>query len=95
VTLSVTERRGGCTFRVRVVPGSRREEVVGLYGDALRVRLTAQPERGRANRALRMFLADQLGVSPSAVEILSGHTSRQKRVHVDGVSGDAVRALLK
>ncbi len=94
MTLQITEGKEGCTFQVRVVPRSRRDTVVGLYGDALKVRLTAPPERGKANQALLKFLAGQLGVSPSAVEILSGHTSRQKRVCVKGVSAVSVRALL-
>jgi len=94
MTLPVTEGEKGCTFQVRVLPRSRRDEVVGLHGDALKIRLTAPPVRGKANRALREFLAGRLGVSPSAVEILSGHTSRQKRVRVRGVSAGAIRALL-
>jgi len=94
VTLQIAEGKGGCTFQVRVLPRSRRDEVVGRHGDALKIRLTAPPVRGKANCALREFLADQLGVSPSDVEILTGHTSRQKRVRVMGVSADAVRALL-
>jgi uncharacterized protein (TIGR00251 family) len=92
--LLVTEEAGGCTFQVHVVPRSRREEIVGLYGDALKIRLSSPPEKGKANAALQRFLAELLGISPSSVEILSGHTSRQKRVHVDGVSADAIHALL-
>jgi uncharacterized protein (TIGR00251 family) len=94
MALPVIEGKEGCTFRVRVSPRSRRDEVVGLHGDALKIRLTAPPVRGKANRALREFLAGQLGVSPSAVEILTGHTSRQKRVRVVGVSAEAIHALL-
>lgn len=94
MALQVTEGKGGCIFRVRVLPRSRRDEVAGLHGDALKIRLTAPPVRGKANRALQEFLADQLRISPSDVEILTGHTSRQKRVRVMGVSADAVRALL-
>lgn len=94
MALRVTEGKGGCSFQVRVLPRSKRDEVVGLHGDALKIRLTAPPVRGKANRALQEFLADQLGVSPSDVEILTGHTSRQKRVRVLGVSAGAVHALL-
>jgi uncharacterized protein (TIGR00251 family) len=93
--LQVTEGEGSCTFHVRVLPRSRRDGVVGLHGDALKIRLTAPPVEGKANHALRKLLAKRLGVSPSAVEILSGHTSRQKRVRVEGVSADAVRSLLE
>ena len=91
--LTVSETSDGCTFYVRVVPRSRRDEVVGLHGDALKVRLVAPPEKGRANQALRKLLAHRLGVAVSSVEILSGHTSRQKRVLVCGVSTDAVQTL--
>ena len=92
--LLVTEREEGAIFRVRVLPRSRRDEVVGLHGDALKIRLRAPPVGGKANRALQEFLAERLGVSRSAVEILSGHASRQKRVRVSGVSAAVVRALL-
>jgi uncharacterized protein (TIGR00251 family) len=92
--LPVTEREEGAIFRVRVLPRSRRDEVVGLHGDALKIRLMAPPVGGKANRALQEFLAGRLGVSRSAVEILSGHASRQKRVRVAGASAAAIRALL-
>ena len=94
MTLQVVEGKDGCTFRVHVVPRSRRNEIVGLHGDALKLRLAASPERGKANRALSKFLAGRLDVSSSDVEILSGHTSRQKRVRVRGISSSAIRALL-
>ena len=94
MALPVTEEKEGCTFRVRVLPRGGRDDIVGLHGDALKIRLTAAPAKGKANRALQEFLAERLGVSPSAVELLSGHTSRWKRVRVKGVSADAVRALL-
>lgn len=93
MALRVVEEKEGCTFQVRVIPRGRHDEIVGLHGDALKVRLTAPPVEGRANDALRAFLARQLVVAPAAVEILSGHTSRQKRVRVAGVSAEAVRAL--
>ncbi|MGB9776972.1 MAG: DUF167 domain-containing protein [Anaerolineae bacterium] len=93
--LIIREDREGCTFGVHVAPGSRQDAVVGLYGDALRVRLRAPAIEGRANQALRAFLAEQLNVSIEAVEILSGHTSRHKVVRVAGVTADRVRALLK
>jgi len=94
VMLPVVESEKGCTFMVRVVPRGRRDEIVGLHGDALKLRLAAPPERGKANRALRKFLAKRLDVSPADVEIISGYTSRQKRVCVRDVSVDSVRALV-
>ncbi len=92
--LRVTEREDGCTFGVHVLPRSRRDEVVGVYDGSLRVRLQAPPERGKANAALRAFLAHRLDVPKREVEILSGHTSRNKVVRVGGVRAADVQALL-
>lgn len=89
----VREDPGGCTFGVHVAPGSRQDAVVGLYGDALRLRLRAPATEGKANQALRAFLAERLDVPVDAVEILSGHTSRHKLVRVAGVTADRVRSL--
>ena len=92
---AVREGPDGCTFQVRVQPRSRRDGIVGLHGDALKVRVTAPPTDGRANLAVKKLLAKHLDVAPSDVEIVAGHTSRQKRVHVTDASADAVRALLE
>lgn len=91
--LQVKENREGCLFSVHVTPGSGRDAVVGLYGDALRLRLKAPPVEGKANQALRAFLAEQLGVPIDAVEIVSGHTSRLKLIRVADVTAEQVRAL--
>lgn len=93
--LRIRHGKKGCSFTVHVVPRSHRDAVVGLYGDALKVRLKAPPVEGRANRALQEFLADQLEVPRQAVEILSGHTSRRKVVRVAWVQPADIRALLK
>lgn len=84
----------GTLFWVRVVPGASRESVVGWQSDGvLRVRVSAPPERGRANKALLRVLAAALGVKPSALRLVSGAASRQKRIHVDGIPPERVRSL--
>lgn len=90
----VTEHQDGVTFAVRVVPRARRNQISGRHGEALKVRLAAPPVEGAANAALCDFLAQQLGVRSRAVEIISGHTSRQKVVRISGVSAEAVRRQL-
>jgi uncharacterized protein (TIGR00251 family) len=92
--LRVTAGKKGCTFGVHVVPRSRQDAVIGLYGEALKLRLKAPPVEGQANQALRAFLADRLGVRREAVEILSGRASRHKVVRVRGIQVDQVHALL-
>jgi uncharacterized protein (TIGR00251 family) len=92
----VTEAEGGVTFPVRVVPRASKNEIAGVHGDALKVRLTAPPVEGKANETLIVFLAQRLGVRKSQVEIVAGTTSRRKMIRVMGVSPQEVeKHLLK
>ncbi len=92
--LKITEAEGDMTFAVRVVPRASRNEIVGIHGDAIRIRLTAPPVEGRANEALIAFLAKRLGVRKSQVEIVAGATSRRKTICVIGLSGQEVEERL-
>lgn len=82
-------------IEVRVVPRALRDEVVGFdAAGRLRVRLTAPPVEGAANRALLRLLARRLGVARGRVGLVGGATSRTKVVEVEGMTGDALRAEL-
>lgn len=85
---------GDVVVAVYVQPGASRPGVVGPHGDALKVRVTAAPERGKANAALVGLLADALAVRPADVEVVSGHASRRKRVRLRGVDGETFAAWL-
>ena len=82
------------SLRLHVQPGAKQTEIAGLHGDALKIRLAAPPVDGKANACLIEFIARQLGVAKSAVELLSGETSRSKRLRVDGVSAETALAKL-
>ncbi|HAP78135.1 MAG TPA: YggU family protein [Acidimicrobiaceae bacterium] len=82
-----------CRVRVRVQPGARRSEVMGVHGDELRVRIASPPVDGRANDALCAFLASVLGVKSREVEVVGGHVSRSKVLRV-GASVERVCASL-
>jgi uncharacterized protein (TIGR00251 family) len=82
-------------LRILVQPRASRTEIVGLYGDAIRIRLAAPPVDGAANEELILFLAGQLKVSKAAVTITSGLSSRRKMVSVVGVTENQVRRLIK
>ena len=84
----------GVTLRLHIQPGAKKTEVVGMHGDALKIRLAAPPVDGKANACLLTFLAETLGVAKSAVSLLSGDTSRAKRVHVSGVTDAEAKARL-
>jgi uncharacterized protein (TIGR00251 family) len=75
---------------LRVSPGARRSAVVGRHGDAWKVRVAAPPEDGKANAAVVRLLADALRLSASDVEIVSGHTSREKTVTLHGIDHDEI-----
>ena len=93
--LRITERGTSVRFSVRAQPRASRSEIVGLHGDALKVRLAAPPADGAANEALIEVLADALGIARGAVRIVSGATSRGKVVEVDGVSVENVARLAR
>ena len=75
-------------LRVRVIPGSPRAGVVGRQGDAWKLRVTAPPERGRANEATLDLLAGALGVGRADLRLVAGHGARDKTVEVSGLSSD-------
>lgn len=81
----------GTEFPVRVQPRASRSEVVGVRGERLRVRVAAPPVDGAANDELRRLLASRLGLPPSAVTVVRGAASRDKRVRVEGLSPRAVQ----
>jgi uncharacterized protein (TIGR00251 family) len=73
-------------LRLRVVPGAVRDVVVGRHGDGWKVRVSAPPERGAANRAVVRLLAGTLSLPERSVAIVSGHGARDKIVEVRGIA---------
>ena len=84
----VQDASGDLVFSLHVQPGAKRTEIAGLHGEALKIRLAAPPVDGKANACLIAFLAKQLEVPRSQVELVSGDTSRQKRLRVSGASAE-------
>jgi uncharacterized protein (TIGR00251 family) len=92
--LEIMETGEGVRLRLRVKPGARTDEISATYAGALKVSVTAPPERGRANAAVAALLARALGVSRSKVVVTSGHSSQDKIVSVLGLRAAEVRARL-
>jgi uncharacterized protein (TIGR00251 family) len=81
-------------LRLRVAPGASTSQVIGRHGDAWRVRVAARPERGRANDELLQVVATAVGRPRSDVRLVSGASSRDKLVEVDGIdTAEAERRL--
>jgi uncharacterized protein (TIGR00251 family) len=91
----IEERDGAVYIDVHVVPGSKREGVVGIHGGALKIAVRARPQKGKANAALIEVISRVAGVKRSAVEVVSGHSSRRKRVRIDGATAHEVSARVE
>jgi uncharacterized protein (TIGR00251 family) len=74
----------GVRLRVKAVPGASRDAIAGLLGDRLKIRVSAPPEGGRANEAIRRLLADAFAVPKADVTLESGPASRDKTFAISG-----------
>ena len=87
------EADGSLTLSIHAQPGAKRTAIVGLHGQALKVRVAAPALEDRANEALTEFLAETFGVQKRAVTLLSGARSREKRFAIRGTSVDPASLL--
>jgi uncharacterized protein len=73
------------TLKVYLQPKSSKNETVGPYRDGIKVKVTAPPIEGKANEALIQFLAKELGIPQSSIEIVKGHHSREKTLKISAI----------
>lgn len=85
---SLKEDNQGVSFKIKVQPRASKNEVVGVLGDALKVRLTAPPVDGEANDCCISFFAKLFKVPKKDVDIISGHTGRNKTILLRGINKD-------
>lgn len=83
-----------CKLAIKAVPNAPRNAVAGWVGDALKVKVHAPALEGRANEELCAFIADTLALPRRAVSIAQGGKSRQKLLHIEGLTADDIRARL-
>lgn len=92
------ESGGGVTLAVRAQPGAKRTAIAGIYGEGaaaqLKISVQAPPVEGRANQVLVEFLAETFSLPKSAVELVSGETSRSKVFRLRGISMVQVKSVL-
>jgi uncharacterized protein (TIGR00251 family) len=92
--VTIEKSTAGVMIPVRVRAGARRNGIAGEHDGALRIDVTAAPEKGKANREVIAILARALGLPKSTVEIVSGATSPQKRLSAAGLDlAEAQRRL--
>jgi uncharacterized protein (TIGR00251 family) len=80
--------------RIKVVPGASRTQLAGTLGDRIKIRVSAPPEQGKANKAIIELLARTLSIKANQVTIEVGHTSAEKTIRITGANLDAVRNAL-
>jgi uncharacterized protein (TIGR00251 family) len=85
--------QSGVRLAVQITPNAKKTEVVGIIGDALKIKLQAQPIEGQANAALIKWLSQQLHLPRTAITLTHGTTSRRKLLELKGVDEDTVRRL--
>ena len=85
---------GGIRIQVKVQPRASRNEVTGVVGDCLRVRLTAPPVEGEANKLLQKYLSEVLCCSPGSIRIIRGSTGRLKLLDVSGLGENDAKKLV-
>ncbi len=90
----VTERATEIEIRCVLQPRAAQTEIVGIQGEEIKIRLQAPPVDGKANDALSRLLAKEFGVGHKAVQIVSGLSSRHKRVRIQGRRSDDLQAIL-
>jgi len=89
--LTVQEVDEGVVFIVKAVPGSSGPtRICGLLDNMLKIKVSAAPQKQKANQCLLKFLAKQLGIKKNAVSIISGKNSPVKRVQASGISVDTL-----
>ncbi len=88
--LQIESMEEGVVFTVKVVPGSSKTSVCGLLDGMLKIKVSAAPQKGKANRCLLEFLAKQLAVKKNTVSVITGQTGPVKSVRVLGISADTL-----
>ena len=95
LALACTEIPGGVEFAVLASAGSAVSRIRGIHGAALKVALRAAPEKGKANEELLSLLAETFGLPRHQVTLISGQTSRKKRVRVLGLTADQLQNAIR
>jgi len=92
--LDIVTSDSGIILSIRTQPGSSKNHIIGEYGGRLKLAVTAAPEKGKANKAVIELLSDSLHIPESSIHIISGESSRDKRLMIEGLSPEDLKTLL-
>lgn len=92
MALQLTPQSGGFVLAVKVVPNSSREQIAGMLGEELKIKVAQPPEDGKANKAVEALLAKTLGIAACGVQVIAGHSQPHKKVLIVGATEEIIRA---
>ena len=92
--INFTEKEKAVFFTIRVVPRASKSEIVGEVEGNVKVRISSPPVEGAANEEVVRLLAKAVGVAKSNVAIVSGQTSKTKRIRITGVTAARLQSIL-
>ncbi len=93
--LDIKEHNNAVTIKIKVQPRASKNQICGVMEGALKIKLSAPPVDGEANKALQEFLAKLFKVAKSQVEIVSGLTGRNKTVRINNINIEQAENILK
>lgn len=90
LNLIISEKADGCLLKCWIQPRSSRNALVGIYGNAVKIALSAPPLDGKANKELLKFLAKYFKLSKSNIQLVSGESSRNKIIRINGLNKETI-----
>ena len=92
--IDIEPHREGVVIAVKVSAGASRDRIMGEHDAALKVAVSAAPEKGKANKAVCALIAKTLGIAKSHVSVVAGETSRDKKVLIRGSDATSIAQVL-
>jgi uncharacterized protein (TIGR00251 family) len=93
--VNIREVEGGVVVSVKVQPNASKDRIIGEYAGQIKIAVTVAPEKGKANKAVIKVLSKWLGVKSSDIQIVSGETSREKKVFIENINEEYITGLFK
>ncbi|MBT3878756.1 MAG: YggU family protein [Candidatus Scalindua sp.] len=92
--LNIRKVEGGIVVSVKVQPNASKDRIVGEHADQIKIAVTVAPEKGKANKAVVKVLSRWLGIKSSDIEIVSGETSRDKKVFIRNINEEDINRVI-
>jgi uncharacterized protein len=94
MSLEIRHKHGVLVLKVKVIPNAGVSSLAGIHAGAIKIKINAQPEKGRANKELTDFLSNILSVKKADIGILKGETSRDKELLIENIDEKTLRRIL-